>query len=601
MKQGITMKWKQGLFGVVLAVLIVYYFLILGVFTFQQQEEAQLFVPSWWNISILLGEPGGFCSVIGQSIIQYYRNPMWAIAIQTGLLMWIAFGIFHLFERIVSRSYHLFLTCIPILYLLKESVQFTYVVDGTVGLALLLAFLLPLTCITRRKTIALYGVFATCFLFVLAGELAVCFALLYLLFTFVYFFSDKCGRWQGLWSLLPAIFFYLFYAEMGIPIPLSEGLRPVSFLETQTLPLYYIYHVWIYFVGHLVVTLVAVCLLSRLYGGAKWKRIALSLLCFGAVLVEGSSCMPTRRDIQNYLLNQLSYFAREKRWDAIVRLYTNKRITEYVSLNYLNYALSQKGELAERMFAFDQRGSKSLVMPWTQTFFDTKLLCDIHFHIGDLSQAEAYAFDALPLAQRKGSARLLQRLVQINLLKGEYDVAQKYITILSEMPVYAAWARKQLCYIEHPELMQDDEELKGKQRAYLSTDQLLQQMPADSVWASYTPQQRTGWEYRGCSLLADKKLVKFKAFIEETCQDQAVDLPRSFQEGWLLVTEKDSTAQRNQLAIRPEIAANYQRFKESVKDHSAESLDMNAMYRTFGDTYWFYYYFKLFKNREGNK
>ncbi|HBK28619.1 MAG TPA: hypothetical protein DDZ04_01795 [Parabacteroides sp.] len=58
-------KWKEGLSVIVLTILVFYYFLILGVFTFRQQEEAQLFVPAWSNVKAVLYEPGGFCAVAG--------------------------------------------------------------------------------------------------------------------------------------------------------------------------------------------------------------------------------------------------------------------------------------------------------------------------------------------------------------------------------------------------------------------------------------------------------------------------------------------------------------------------------------------------------
>ena len=37
-------------------------------------------------------------------------------------------------------------------------------------------------------------------------------------------------------------------------------------------------------------------------------------------------------------------------------------------------SLAQKGELADRMFTFDQKGTKSLCADWNQTFYMDRLL-----------------------------------------------------------------------------------------------------------------------------------------------------------------------------------------------------------------------------------
>ena len=89
-------------------------------------------------------------------------------------------------------------------------------------------------------------------------------------------------------------------------------------------------------------------------------------------------------------------------------------------------ALAQKGLLGDKLFYFDQKGPKSLLADWNHTFFMSKLLSDIHFMIGDLSMSEAYAMDGLTLAKRKGSPRMMQRLVQINLIKGDKNKYMRY-------------------------------------------------------------------------------------------------------------------------------------------------------------------------------
>lgn len=65
-------------------------------------------------------------------------------------------------------------------------------------------------------------------------------------------------------------------------------------------------------------------------------------------------------------------------------------------------SLAHKGELADRMFTFDQKGTKSLCADWNQTFYMDRLLSDVHFLVGDVSLSESFAMDGFTQAKRKG-------------------------------------------------------------------------------------------------------------------------------------------------------------------------------------------------------
>ena len=164
------------------------------------------------------------------------------------------------------------------------------------------------------------------------------------------------------------------------------------------------------------------------------------------------------------------------------------------------------------------------------------------------------------------------------------------------MPFYREWAKRQEVYLAHPERMQEDKELRGKMLPSPERDNLFSLMTTDSLWAVHPPKS-VGWEYRGCFYLLGKDLDKFRAFL--TASGEA-DVPRHFQEAWLISEAAQDTLSYAP-AIQPEVAGRYQQFKKVLAIHSAQDVDMQAVYREFGDTYWFYYYFKMFKDKEAAK
>ena len=588
------MNKKEIAFWAFVALLVFYFFLAFGVFLFQRQEEGQFFIPAWWNISEHIGQAGGFCAVVGQWIIQYYRMPMLAISIHTFLLLVIGISTYKLLQGRGSAYYHLPIALFPMLILLKMSIRGSYLVDGTVALALMMLALLPLLRLRGKKQIAVYGVLATCVLFGLAGLLSVWFAVLYVLVA-AWLCPRNEWRIQALWCLLPALLFALFSRQLGIPVPLSEGFRPEEFLEVQLQPHYYIYYVWALFVALLAGSLLLAFLLSRLNKPSRWMQIGITLICFLGAAGFGKYCMPDKWDIQNRMMDELAYLAHERQWNTIINRYKGREIQDYISLNYLNLALAQEGKLADALFTFDQRGAKSLVLPWNQSSLMTKMLCDIHFAIGDLGMAESYAMDAITQSKRGGSARMIQRLVQINLIRGEKVVAHKYLKLLEETPFYRDWAEQHYIYLENPDKMQENPELKGKFIPEERKDQLYSLMTTDSLWAVHPPKS-IGWEYRGCYYLLDKKLEKFRSFARSS---GVTDLPRHFQEAWLML-DKTPADSSYVPVIAPEIEERYRKFRQVLAIRSANDVNMQAVYREYGDTYWFYYYFKLFKEQQNS-
>ena len=157
-----------------------------------------------------------------------------------------------------------------------------------------------------------------------------------------------------------------------------------------------------------------------------------------------------------------------------------------------------------------------------------------NFMIGDLSLSEGYAMDALTMAKRKGSPRMLKRLVQINLINKNNAVASKYIQMLSEMAVYHQWASKYQSYINNPEKMLQDKELSHKPILDMKNDNLLCMIEMDSLWQMHLTEpviNKTALEYLGCAYLLTKKMDSFKSFISEIANIPEMNpLPIHFQE-----------------------------------------------------------------------
>ena len=581
------MNWKQKSVWLIASLLVFYYFLVFGVFVFRYQEESQLFIPALWNISEQYLVPGGFIAFVGQFLIQCYHLPMFSVLVNTALLISVSAVINRLLQEYNNYCYNFPLSLIPVCWLMNVGIRNNYLIDGNVALLLMLLSVIPLLYMKDRIMITLYSLLSTVLLFVLGGNIAIYYSIFLSVYSITLHAKSNL-RFYPLASLFPALIVLLFPVELGLYVPFTEAFKPEEYLEIQLLPDYYINYAWMIFCVILLVVVFISFALSFL--NSKTQKDIASVLCFGALFFTLSCNMPDNTDKQNRMLNELSFLSDEEQWDAIINKYKNSNINDYISLNYLNMALAKKGMLAENMFAFDQKGPKSLVAPWNRTLYMDNLLCDIHFMTGDLAMSESYALDAMTQSKRGGNTRALRRLVQINLLRGEYALAGKYIALLEQMPFYNEWADEYSGYLSEPERMADNPELKGKILPPDSLDNLMSLMTTEKLWNVHTAENRIGWEYLGCYYLLDKNLSKFNSYIEESGVEH---LPRHFQEALLI--EGSDTVSNN--LVSDKTRQRFESFRKVMDHFSKNNGDVSAIYNEFGDTYWFYYYFKIFKNK----
>lgn len=581
------MNWKQKSVWLIASLLVFYYFLVFGVFVFRYQEESQLFIPALWNVSEQYLVPGGFIAFVGQFLIQCYHLPMFSVLVNTALLISVSAVINRLLQEYNNYCYNFPLSLIPVCWLMNVGIRNNYLIDGNVALLLMLLSVIPLLYMKDRIMITLYSLLSTVLLFVLGGNIAIYYSIFLSVYS-ITLHSKGNLRFYSLASLFPALIFLLFPIELGLYVPFTEAFKPEEYLEIQLLPDYYTNYAWMIFCVILLVVVLVSFVLSFL-NSKKQKNIA-SFLCLGALLFTISCNMPDNTDKQNRMLNELSFLSEEEQWDAIINKYKNRNINDYISLNYLNMSLAKKGLLAENMFAFDQKGPKSLVAPWNQTLYMDNLLCDIHFMTGDLAMSESYALDAMTQSKRGGNTRALRRLVQINLLRGEYALAGKYIALLEQMPFYKEWADEYSAYLSEPEKMADNPELKGKILPPDSLDNLMSMMTTEKLWNVHTAENSIGWEYLGCYYLLDKNLSKFNRYIEDS---EVEHLPRHFQEA-ILIEGCDSISSK---LVSGKTRQRFESFRKAMAYFSKNNGDVSAVYKEFGDTYWFYYYFKIFRNK----
>ncbi len=382
------------------------------------QEQYQLFLWSGDYFCKALSHPGGLADWSGEFVVQFY----WVKGLGALLLS----ILFVMLQRLVSlsmdegRQWFLLSFIPPVLMLWlmgDESVLLSYMMAlvGVVSSELLL------------KNVPVWAdVFLVPLLYWLFGPVA----WLYVVLRVV-----RKG-WKALWIVLWLIAFQLVaYHLILTEWPLYSVLTGKVYyripLMTPTL-------MWI-----IPLSVVVITLLAHL-PHSPWMRfvegfvvVALAFLAIGKGYDE-----------DKYELIRQDYLVRTEQWDEIIHRAEKKQVRTAFSSVCVNLALSQKRQLADRMFDFYQSGRDALFMPMIRDLTSMLPTAEVFWRLGMVNSSQRYMSDTQEsILNGKKSGRCTQRIIECLIVNGHYKAAKKQIALLKKSLFYRKWAEEAETYL----------------------------------------------------------------------------------------------------------------------------------------------------------
>ncbi len=552
-------------------------------------EQSRLFLFTGEYIKEGLSAPGGFAQVVSEFLVQFFLYPYAGAGITAVLLLLAGIGTQRVVRRIMPSSELPMLCLIPVVSLMFIHFDFNYFVSGTVALDLMLLSLCLCLGVAddRRRMVA--EIIAVPLLYALLGAVACLFALA----VSVYEFLNKTPKsYLALLAVLMAGLCGLLSVYFAFLGEYRFAFLPDAYYHTELQPKPDIYYSW---VALLLVMVTAFLLRRRKRKLGGRSRVAVVFLQLCALLAYTLWGVATYGDGKAAKVKELDYYARTEQWGKIVDA-CRGRLTNYLNMCYLNLALAQRGELADGMFGFDQRGPQGLMVGWNKTDHVSSLLSDIAFAIGDVAMSQEMAFEAYVTAKGEGNPRMLKRLVQTNLIYGEYPVAEKYIRLLSNTVCYKAWAEEHRRFLYDDAAVEQDAVLGAKRRCLPRENHLSQLNDVEKnlrVIAEANPENKAAIQYIGALYLLAKDMEGFGKMVETYYgTDVLSSLPKSFQEAVITLSENDKDYWKR-FDISPEVVQRFAEYKREVlSNRSNPGMLPGLMKRSYGDTFWYYFMFK---------
>ena len=258
-------------------------------------------------------------------------------------------------------------------------------------------------------------------------------------------------------------------------------------------------------------------------------------LAYVLVIVASWFGIKASFDAMTYDLIDYDFLVRTEQWDKIIEKAEKKPATTPLSVSCVNLALSQKGMLADRLFEFYQNGGEGLFPTFTRDMISPVSTAEIFFRLGMVNDAERYMFEAQEaIPNYRKSARLTRRIIECELINGNYQVAAKLLRRLQKTLFYSNWANQTMALLGNEKAI-NQHPVYGKLRKYrekkqdfLFSDQEMDQMLG--LLFLNDNHNKMAYEYLVCYELLQRDMEKFMQYYPLGRFVGYDHIPRSFQE-----------------------------------------------------------------------
>ena len=258
-------------------------------------------------------------------------------------------------------------------------------------------------------------------------------------------------------------------------------------------------------------------------------------LAYVLVIVASWFGIKASFDAMTYDLIDYDFLVRTKQWDKIIEKAEKKPATTPLGVSCVNLALSQKGQLADRLFEFYQNGGEGLFPTFTRDMISPVSTAEIFFRLGMVNDAERYMFEAQEaIPNYRKSARLTRRIIECEIINGNYQVAAKLLRRLQKTLFYSNWANQTMALLGNEKAI-NRHPVYGKLRKYrekkqdfLFSDREMDQMLG--LLFLNDNHNKMAYEYLVCYELLQRDMEKFMQYYPLGRFVGYDHIPRSFQE-----------------------------------------------------------------------
>lgn len=535
MKNLMIKTWKpllSLLFGV--AVVIFWAVPFVGGLCFQEQYQMFLFDTGYFLERIVL--PGGLADYISEFLVQFYYMPVLGGAIIALLLMGIQAAVWGLMKQYGAR--HDF----PgyLLSFLPSIALWCAMGDQNVLLSFVVALFGALVIgwihnrFHNRLVKVVFELVSTALVYWFLGPVVFLYAALMIGDTLKNA-KQKGNVFSGIGysvCILVLTIAWILLTTQTLQYPLYRIFAGLNYYRYPGAisPLPFVVMVWAVVIPFLGMIPCRQKSLQKL----QQSKVVI-VLSYVLVIVASWFGIKASFDEMTYELIDYDFLVRTEQWDKIIEKAEKKPATTPLSVSCVNLALSQKGMLADRLFEFYQNGGEGLFPTFTRDMISPVSTAEIFFRLGMVNDAERYMFEAQEaIPNYRKSARLTRRIIECDIINGNYKVAAKLLRRLQKTLFYSNWANQTMALLgnekainRHP-IYGQLRKYREKKQDFLFSDREMDQMLG--LLFLNDNHNKMAYEYLMCYELLQRDMEKFMQYYPLGRFVGYDHIPRTFQE-----------------------------------------------------------------------
>lgn len=581
--------WRKSLiYWGVIFVLIGIFLQYLYAYFFFYQEQQQLFLLTKqyaWDTIVV---PGGMAAYIAGFLQQFYLLTGGGAFLTSMLLVgigWIGSNLLCHFSG-KQKIWMNVISLLPVMGLLILHTSLSYRLSGTIALLMCLVgwqIYLSFSAVRYRW---LLGVSLLSILYLLGGSIYSLFVLGLIILEWV--FNVKSRLRTTIIYLASYFCWVIISLFMHCTGDVGQIVLPDAYYEFSE-GVNWLYYIW----GFYLFSLLGGSWLRKKNFSLKW-----SIFLSGVLLGISFYFIPRMQSKIQLYTYERDWYLRNHQWEKIIKTFRND-LASVETLNVLNLALACRGELGDRMFSYPQDGAKTLLATWDNSLMSALICSDICYQVGDIASAQKFAFEGF-VTSSNGNVRLLQRLVETNIIFGSYRVAEKYIALLEKTLFYKTWASERRLYLtdaaveNNPEYASKRLSLQG-QGIYAVSSNFMETLKR---LIENDPQNTLAFEYLSGFLLLNRNLAAFKELYDVYYHTNVWSELSLSQQQAIVALEQDSPGIWAKMGVSLATEQAYGAFAQDLADKRGYINFVEEIAKNHGNTYWFYL---LFKDQGGKR
>lgn len=565
---------KKNITSILVAIFVVVAILVFYAPMYAYQEGMQIFMADSTFFEQTCCRPGGLCNYIGSFLVQFFMYPQWLVLVMLFFIVEIQRIAKNIFSRSCTAQCAEILSVVCASAVMAVATDYNMMFSGIVAIFLSLAAV-EISKLTRNSIILIcltplvyWVVGGWCCIIYIIGIIGV--------------FDFKQSVATALSSTLLMIFCWVITKRIIADESFAKMFVGVDFFRSNAASN------TIWYVG---IAVICICMLVSKYIKLPEKQIVgttVYIVSFVGLL----AMMYAKYDKSMMLDFKIDRMVRHKRWKDIVATMSDVSNASPMSLCYLNVALNELGIMDSKMFNFAQIGVDGLASTDINSLNKSIYNSEIFFRLGLLNVAERFAIDAVESNDTHNkSARQYKRLAEINIIRGNKQLAMRYLNILKCTTFYSAWANRAVCYLAdsvHTDALAD---WKISQ-LQMSNDIFFSEQYGAELYLNLlanNPHDRKVLNYYLCYLLLEKNIEQVYDFLDKYRTE--TELGVHIYEAILLYLFKNKKEEFNKMMTQKnDMTARFGEFVRYLS--SADAQNEQKAKELFGKSYWYYYYYK---------